>query len=118
MDKEYYYNETVTRFYDAVYDKILNKSGLEFYLQEIAKINGAVLEAGAGTGRIFVPVLQSGVDIYGIDYSEQMLSRLKEKISENDHYRVSVQDMRDFSLDRKFTLVCFSLQGLSAFIDH
>jgi SAM-dependent methyltransferase len=105
MDKEYYYNETVTRFYDPVYDRILNKSGLEFYLQEISGEKSPVLEAGAGTGRVFVPALQSGADIYGIDYSEQMLGRLREKISEKDYHRLSVQDMRSFSLERKFSLV-------------
>jgi len=105
MRKEFYYNETVTRFYDPVYEKILSKSGLEFYLQEIAGTKGAVLEAGAGTGRIFVPALESGADIYGIDYSVSMLNRLKEKISEKDYHRISVQDMREFSLDKKFKLV-------------
>jgi len=105
MSNEYYYNETVTRFYDPVYDKVLSKDGLKFYHEEIMDIKGAVLEAGVGTGRIFVPALQSGADIYGIDYSEMMLRKLKEKISGKDYNRVSHQDMREFSLDKKFKLV-------------
>src|SRR5690349_7408737 len=106
MSNEYYYNEVVTRFYDPVYNamKSLN-GGSEFYLNEIKNAHGAVLEAGVGTGRIFTSALEAGADIYGVDYSENMLLRLKEKISQDEHYRVSQNDIRDFKLDKKFRLI-------------
>ncbi|HEY3250303.1 MAG TPA: class I SAM-dependent methyltransferase, partial [Ignavibacteria bacterium] len=72
---------------------------------EIKNTKGPVLEAGVGTGRIFVPALKGSADIYGIDYSEQMLCRLKEKINEKEHHRISKQDIRSFKLDKKFDLV-------------
>src|SRR4030095_5875917 len=104
--KEYYYNEIVTRFYDPVYDNFaFLKPGKEFYLEEIKETGGHVLEAGVGTGRIFIPALNSGANIYGIDYSEQMLRRLKKKISANEHYRLTQQDLREFSLNTKFNLI-------------
>jgi SAM-dependent methyltransferase len=106
MSDEYYYNDVVTRFYDPVYDAMKHlKSENDFYLDEIKNTDGSVLEAGAGTGRIFVPALENGVDIYGIDYSDNMLARLKEKISTDDHSRVSQNDIRDFKLDKKFQLI-------------
>lgn len=105
MKDIYEYNEVVVRFYDVVYDTILDKSGLNFYLEEIANAGGAVLEVGAGTGRILVPALNNGADIYGIEQSEFMLNRLKEKIPEKDFLRVSLQDVRDFSMDKKFNLI-------------
>ncbi|MDQ3022241.1 MAG: class I SAM-dependent methyltransferase [Bacteroidota bacterium] len=105
MKDIYEYSEAVVRFYDVVNDKILDKSGLNFYLKEIANAGGAVLEVGAGTGRIFVPALQSGADIYGIDQSELMLKKLKEKISKEDSFRVSLQDVRKLSLKKKFKLI-------------
>lgn len=106
MKNEYYYNESIARFYDAVYEKIphLNE-GIDFYLNEINNTNGKVLEAGVGTGRIFVPALNSGADIYGIDYSENMLAKLKEKIPQNEQCRVTVNDIRDFKIDQNFSLV-------------
>ncbi len=67
------YKEVEVRFYDVVYDSILDKSGLNFYLEEIANAGGAVLEAGTGTGRIFVPALNNGADTYGIDQSKLIL---------------------------------------------
>lgn len=105
MDNEYYYNNTVTRFYDVVYESILNKEGLKFYTEEILNAKCPVLEAGVGTGRIFIPALKSGADIYGIDYSEQMLNRLRSKLEEKDLHRVTHNDIRDFSLNKKFDLV-------------
>ncbi len=95
MENEYYYNEAVSRFYDPVYDSYaFLKTGLEFYLEEIKNTKGKVLEAGVGTGRIFVPALNSGADIYGVDYSERMLERLKEKIPAKEHYRIWQEDLR------------------------
>lgn len=105
MNSENEYNEVTTRFYDIVYDKILDKSGLNFYLEEIADAGGPILEVGVGTGRIFVPALHKGADIYGIDQSNFMLAKLKEKINEEDYRRISHQDVREFMLDKKFKLI-------------
>lgn len=101
-----FYNETLTRFYDTVYQSMPNlKAGLEFYLDEIKNTKGSVLEAGVGTGRIFAPALAAKADIYGIDLSENMLNNLKSKIPGTEHYRVSQGDIRNFSLDKKFKLI-------------
>ncbi len=104
--KEYYYNESVARFYDVVYDEMKSlQPGLEFYLEEIKKSNGKVLEAGVGTGRIFIPALNDGADIYGMDYSEIMLTKLKGKIPAKEHYRIWQEDIRRFDSGETFSLV-------------
>jgi SAM-dependent methyltransferase len=106
MENEYYYNETVTRFYDAVYDNFpFLKTAADFYLGEIQKSRGKVLEAGVGTGRIFLPALAAGADVYGIDYSENMLARLKEKLPAKDHFRVWNADIRRFDSGMSYSLV-------------
>ncbi len=104
--KEYYYNESVARFYDPVNDNLeFLKPELQFYLNEIKNTNGKVLEAGVGTGRIFVPALNAGADIYGVDHSEQMLGILKGKIPPNQHYRIWQEDLRRFDSGKSFSLV-------------
>nr|HMT12010.1 class I SAM-dependent methyltransferase [Ignavibacteria bacterium] len=105
MENEYYYNETVTRFYDAVYENFpYLKAGADFYRDEISQTRGRVLEAGVGTGRIFLPALAAGADIYGLDYSERMLARLKEKLPANEHHRVWNADMRRFDSGMSYSL--------------
>lgn len=52
-------------------------------VQAILDITGAkarILEVGAGTGRISVPLLEHGADLVGCDLSAGMLMRLQEKI--------------------------------------
>lgn len=106
MENEYYYNETVTRFYDAVYENFpYLKAGAEFYQEEIRNSGGRVLEAGVGTGRIFLPAIAGGADMYGLDYSERMLARLKEKLPAKEHHRVWNADMRRFDSGMTYSLV-------------
>jgi len=110
MSKNYKYNEATVRFYDILYDNFTGierggKQRAQFYHEEISKARGAILEAGAGTGMIFVPALKAGADIYGIDQSELMFERLNSKLNESERYRVSLQDIREFKLDKQFSLV-------------
>ena len=99
------YSKTISRFYDSVYDKMRTPIDREFYLGEIANTDGPILEVGVGTGRIFVEALNRGADVYGIDISENMLEILREKLPEPEQHRVSLADMRDFGLDKKFKLI-------------
>ena len=48
------------------------------FLAELAG-DGAALELGIGTGRIALPLSQRGVRVHGIDLSEAMVARLREK---------------------------------------
>lgn len=106
MENEYYYNEAISRFYDPVYDTLeFLKPAQKFYSEEIKNAGGRILEAGTGTGRIFVPALNMGADIYGVDFSERMLARLKEKIPVSQHYRIWQEDLRRFDSGKSFSLV-------------
>jgi ubiquinone/menaquinone biosynthesis C-methylase UbiE len=48
-------------------------------LYDIIGPGARVLEVGAGTGRISIPLLQRGVDLIGCDLSSSMLRRLQNK---------------------------------------
>jgi len=105
MKDTFIYSETMVRFYDIVYDHMLEKQSRDYYLERIAECGGPVLEIGTGTGRIFLRALSGGADIYGIDISTNMLNNLKSKMLENQHYRLHYQDVRNFKLDKKFELI-------------
>jgi SAM-dependent methyltransferase len=98
------YPESFARFYDLIYEHLREGVDNEFFLKYIAEAS-RTLEIGAGTGRFFIDALESGSDIYGIDVSEHMLGVLKSKLPPDQHYRISLQDFRDFSFDRAFNLV-------------
>ncbi|RPI17946.1 MAG: class I SAM-dependent methyltransferase [Ignavibacteriae bacterium] len=103
MEKKYYYNDVMVNFYDIIHtDYNVDK---KFYLDKILNAGGPVLEIGCGTGRIFCDALKEGADIYGIDQSELMLKKLKEKIDFNEYCRVQVIDALDYISEKKFKLI-------------
>jgi hypothetical protein len=81
MPDEGYFGERVAARYDDVswsmFDPALLAATADF-LAELAG-GGAALEFAIGTGRIALPLAERGVKVAGIDNSEAMLARLREK---------------------------------------
>lgn len=102
---KFQYPESIARFYDTIYHQVRDGVDNEFFLEEINKTQGKILEIGVGTGRHFMTALNNGADIYGIDISESMLSILYGKLPEKQRFRLSCQDIIDFSINEKFDLV-------------
>lgn len=82
MKNNYTYSAAMVRFYDTVYKSVSGYDDLDFYMNEIRKTKGPVLEVGTGTGRIFCKAIERGADIYGIDISKLMQNYLKKKSRE------------------------------------
>ena len=78
--KEDYFGEEVAAGYDdggpMFSDEVVGPT-IDF-LAELAG-EGRALELGIGTGRVAVPLAQRGVPVHGIDLSEAMVARLREK---------------------------------------
>jgi hypothetical protein len=78
---EGYFGERVAARYDntswSMFDPALLAATADF-LAELAG-DGAALEFAIGTGRVAVPLAEKGVRVAGIDSSEPMLRRLREK---------------------------------------
>ena len=64
-----------------VYDLYVTSDlDIDFYVEEISKVRGKVLELMCGTGRISVPLLEAGVYLTCVDASEGMLARLEQRL--------------------------------------
>ena len=103
MADEGYFGERVAARYDDVswsmFDPALLAATAAF-LQEMAD-GGAALEFAIGTGRVAVPLAERGVKVAGIDNSEPMLRRLREKATEIEAVEGDMSTTRvegDFSL--------------------
>jgi ubiquinone/menaquinone biosynthesis C-methylase UbiE len=92
------------KFYDLSFgDK---KDDIPFYIHQAKEAGGKVLEVACGSGRVYLELLKEGVDAYGIDISEEMLSTLREKAKAlNLQSKVLLVDMRDFEMEHKFSLI-------------
>ena len=78
---------------------------IEWYRQKATASGGPVLELGAGTGRITIPVAEAGIRITALDLDEGMLAKLRDKAAaEPDDVRARISvlqgDMRSFALGR------------------
>ena len=98
--------------YDAVFSYVTDD--IPFYIDEARRAGGAVLELGCGTGRVAIPIAQSGIDIVGLDYSTAMLQRARRKADAARATTLTLAqgDMRDFTLSRQFSLVIIPFRGL------
>jgi len=63
---------------------------------------GRALEFAVGTGRVAVPLHSRGVEVSGIEYSEPMVERLREKTAD---IPVAIGDMATTRVDGDFALV-------------
>jgi len=64
-----------------------------------------VLELACGTGRVTIPVARQGVRAVGLDASEAMLGRAREKSAGTSTVRWVHGDMASFRLEERFGLV-------------
>jgi 2-polyprenyl-3-methyl-5-hydroxy-6-metoxy-1,4-benzoquinol methylase len=104
----------MTGTYDAeLYDVATPDSfggDVDWYRRKARESGGPILELGAGTGRITLPIAQDGLAIHALDVHRGMLTVLKRKIAalpEEVQQRITVAegDMRAFRADRKFQLI-------------
>jgi 16S rRNA A1518/A1519 N6-dimethyltransferase RsmA/KsgA/DIM1 with predicted DNA glycosylase/AP lyase activity len=56
--------------------------------------HGPVLELGIGTGRIALPLVERGIEVHGVDASEAMVAKLREKPG-GDRVTVAMGDFAD-----------------------
>ncbi len=99
------------------YDLFGEKSDIEYY-RALGKKYGAALEIGVGTARVALELALAGVDVWGIDNSDDMLEIARTKLRkqpETIQKRVTLKegDMTNFHLSRTFPFVYIPSSGFS-----
>ena len=103
--RENYFGERVAERYDEssgdMFDPAVVEPTVDF-LAELAD-GGAALELGIGTGRIALPLSERGVRVHGIDLSEAMVAKLREKPGA-EQIEVTLGDFATTRVDGAFAL--------------
>lgn len=88
---------------------------ISFWSQLAADLGGPILELGCGTGRLLVPLIESGFSVVGLDINFHVLSYLIKSISGDriDRIHVYQSSLDAFHLDRKFSLIFLACNTLS-----
>src|SRR5436309_11087374 len=98
------YGERSAHVYDERVAKLpLDTEGAVETLAELAG-DGPVLELAVGTGRLAIPLAERGLEVHGIDASEAMVAKLREKPG-GDRVQVTMGDFADVGVDVLYRLI-------------
>jgi len=111
MDTSANYDEYA--FIAELYDQVVPyraRQDIDFFVGAARDGGGPVLEVGCGTGRVLIPTARAGIEITGLDLSQNMLRVCRQRLlSEPEavqaRVRLELGDMRQFDLERRFNLV-------------
>ena len=81
MSRENYFDEPIAARYDEANADMFSPERVGPAVELLAELagDGRALELAIGTGRIAVPLAERGVPVHGIELSEAMAARLREK---------------------------------------
>jgi SAM-dependent methyltransferase len=99
------YGERMAPVYEQLHAKLFDEAVVGPAVDFLAELAGPgpALELGIGTGRIAVPLAERGVKVHGIDASEAMVARLRERSGEK--IPVTMGDFGAVEVEGEFTLI-------------
>jgi SAM-dependent methyltransferase len=97
----------IAELYDFSYSDFTED--IDFYDNLARAAGGPLLELGAGSGRVAIPLAQRGYDVTGLDNSPSMLAQARRRLQGAGKLKGRIEliegDMTDFELDRQFGMV-------------
>ena len=86
LNEPVFHEDFFSDFYILNLHSKLTSEEVKYYRTHIQDL--ITLEVACGIGRLFVPLLQAGCNVYGIDISESMLDKLKSRLLPSEWHRV------------------------------
>ena len=127
------YGPLATQVYDLTKPVGSSLNGdIDYYSQRLRGLSGKILEAGVGTGRMLLPLLEEGFDIEGLDQSTEMLAICRQHLESHQlSSRLYQADLGQFQLDTRYQGIimptatfclleteALALKVLRSFYDH
>ncbi len=111
------YGNLCTQFYDI--DKPAPPpDAFNFYLKECQKAQGSVLELMCGSGRFLIPLREHGIEIDGLDASEEMLAVCRTRAQEKGlKLTIYHQSIEDIALPEMYKLIIIPAASFILIID-
>lgn len=76
---------------------------IEYYYDKLKGVSDLILEAGVGTGRVLIPLIQKGLKVDGVDLSSEMLAQCKVNLEKHGFdAELYQQDLTKMSLPNKY----------------
>lgn len=106
--------DLLARVYDLQHQSFTEDVPMYVTLAAQAGKNASVLEFGAGTGRVMIPLLEAGHRVVGVDLSRGMLDIAAQRIAQSPKakrasFELIEADTRSLALNEKFDMVFIAL---------
>ena len=104
--------------YDEVYAELTHD--IPFYVSQAQSTGGPVLELGAGTGRISIPIASQGIDVVGIDVSPKMIELANSKAAKLGLSTTCIfqtGDILDLELAERFALIILPYRSFQSVLN-
>lgn len=106
----------VADLYDAC---IRFDEDIPFFLDACRDVRGLVLELMSGTGRVSLPLLESGIRLTCVDASEAMLAVLREKLAEKGlSTPVLLEDITQLELPPTFEMALLPFHSFAELLEE
>jgi SAM-dependent methyltransferase len=112
------YGDRIAEVYDAWYEDLpfLQTEESIDMLAELAG-PGPVLELAIGTGRLALPLTQRGIEVHGVDTSEAMVAKLREKPG-GETIPVTMGNFADVPVDGTYRLIFVAFNTFFALLSQ
>ncbi|MFN8674383.1 MAG: class I SAM-dependent methyltransferase [Candidatus Sericytochromatia bacterium] len=92
---------------------------IDFFIERYKNFNGNAIELMAGTGRISLPLIRTGLKLDCIDISIGLLDKLERKLkNETLTSNLICQDIRFLNLEKKYDLAIIGFNSIAEIINY
>ena len=100
------YGDRFAGIYDQVHAHLSTSEVVDPMVDVLADLagEGRALELGIGTGRIALPLARRGVEVHGLDASEAMVTKMREKPG-GDGIPVTFGDFERLDVEGRYSLI-------------
>lgn len=115
--------DLIADIYDDDMGRNTGGEDVAFYVERCAGVREPVLELGCGTGRITLPLVRAGHTVVGVDVSQPMLARLREKadatLAPGERARLTWHeaDMADADVGARFARVLCAYSAFTYLVE-
>lgn len=104
-------------FVADIYDDYVNTDfDIPFYKALCGKYGGNILELMCGTGRVSMPLVEDGVNLTCVDYSQEMLDVFARKAA-GKSVSLICQDICELDIGRKFDFIFIPFNSITEITD-
>jgi SAM-dependent methyltransferase len=92
------------------------QADIPFWLDLARRQGSPILELGCGTGRVLIPLAETGFNVFGLDNNPEMLAFCKQRITPgiSTNVKTILADLTSFNIEFRFNLILLPCNTYSA----